>query len=110
MGYIGTLSFQANDNTDVFLVTDITSSGFDLVETDLIQYETEDLDSGPEWVSGRIQSKIPVTVEGDTSVLTCVFKTISPTDFNMTIYLEYEETEGLIAEEPQEEQQPSLIL
>jgi hypothetical protein len=110
MGYIGTLSFQANDNTDVFLVADVLSSEFDPVEPDLIQYETEDLDSGPEWVSGRIQSKTPVTVEGDTTVLTCVFKSVAPIDINLTIYLEYEEIEALIKEEPEEEQQPSVIL
>ena len=110
MKYIGTLSFQANDNTDVFLVADVVSNGFDPLELDQLQYETEDLDSGPEWVTGRIQNKIPVTVDGDTSVLQCVFKAIAPLDFTMTIYLEYEEIETLLPEEQQEEQQPSVIL
>jgi hypothetical protein len=107
MGYLGSLSFQANDNTDLFFVADIVTSQFDQTDEELLAHSIDDLEGDPDWVTGILPKKTPVTVDGDTSTISCVYKATELNEFVITIYIEYEEVEQLVeVEEEDPEEKP----
>lgn len=110
MAYLGTLSFQANDNTDVFLVADVVTSQFYPTDNILMGYAIDELEALPEWVSGKLPKKTSVTVDGDTSVLYCTYKASVPIDFEITVYLEYEQIEELSTEVIQEDEKIEQLI
>ncbi len=93
MGWLGKLSFQANDNTDIFLTTEVAT--MESIEPDEVLFgiNTEDLDAMPEYITGRIPKAIPVTVDGDTTTLNCLYRGQQAQSFTLTVYVEFEETE-----------------
>ncbi len=93
MGRLGTLSFQANDNTDVFLIAPVSDLEDITSDEVLLDSNTEDLDMMPEWITGRLPKPTPVTVDGDTTSLQCLYRAIETRSFTLTIYVEYEEAE-----------------
>jgi hypothetical protein len=93
MGWLGTLSFQANDNTDVFLTTGVNTLETIYPDEALLGINTDDLDMMPEYISGRIPKATPVTVDGDTTSLYCLYRAEQAQSFILTVYVEYEETE-----------------
>jgi hypothetical protein len=93
MGWLGTLSFQANDNTDVFLTTGVSTMETIYTDEALLGINTDDLDMMPEYISGRIPKPTPVTVDGDTASLHCLYRSQQAQSFTLTVYVEYEETE-----------------
>ncbi|MDB5274470.1 MAG: hypothetical protein JWO58_2837 [Chitinophagaceae bacterium] len=110
MPSLGTLSFQSNDDTDVFLVAEIINSQSFPSDDSVLGYSLEDLEIQPVWVTGRLPQKTEVTVEGDTTCLHCLYRTDIPRMFEMTIYIEYEEIEELTEEElVDEEEKPKEI-
>ena len=98
MGQLGQLSFKANDKTDIFLVVDVYSPGIFPDDVDMMGISIDELDSSPEWITGLIQKKIPVDVDGDTSVIECIYKARDLQNFELVICLEYEEVEEVAIE------------
>ena len=96
MGQLGQLYLKANDKTDIFLVADVFANESYPSDETLMGISTDELDSSPEWISGRIQKKIPVDVDGDTAVIECIYKATEKADFELTVYLEYEEVEEVV--------------
>jgi hypothetical protein len=93
MGRLGTLSFQANDNTDVFLIAPVSDLEDITSDEVMLGSNTEDLDMLPEWITGRLPKATQVTVDGDTTSLQCFYRAIEAQSFTLTVYVEYEEAE-----------------
>ena len=102
-GKIGTISLQANDNTDLFLKTDVSSDGSTQSDENLILVQDAQFDSDKPYVTGRISKEYLTNIDGDTSLIKGWFKGnsfISP--FSICVYVQYEEpeqVEEIIAEE-----------
>jgi hypothetical protein len=99
MGWLGTLSFQANDNTDVFLTAEVAIMESISPDEALLGINTDDLDTMPEFITGRVPKATPVRVDGDTTSLHCLFRAQQAQSFTLTMYVEYEETEESSKEE-----------
>jgi hypothetical protein len=103
MAKLGTLSFQANDNTDLFLKVDLFPDGVIQSDESLIGTNDVNFDSDKPWVTGQMSRQIPVTVDGDSSIIKVWFKgEVFPGPFTINIYIEYEEAEEVGEEEIEE--------
>ena len=109
MAHLGTLSFQANDNTDVFLVADVLSSQPDSTDVDPVDLGITDWGADAGYFKGFAPQKNSVTVDGDTSVLYCTYRASQNIDFELTIYVQYEEVEKLFDESTEIEENPVTI-
>jgi hypothetical protein len=105
MARLGILTLQAMDSTDVFLRADVYLDGL----TDPAEFSCEVLadpgfETGAAYLTGKVPEAIPVTVEGDTALITGNFRMDAFTG-NLTIgvYLEYEEQDELMEKEKKEE-------
>jgi hypothetical protein len=109
MDRLGTISFQSNDNSDVFLVEEIREVTQELSDENLIGIDDLQFDSDMPWVSGRVPEMKLVTVEGDTTVINAWFKGDPDSyrddkSFVIRVYVEYEEAEELVEVEIEKEE------
>jgi len=92
----GTVSFQANDNMDVFYVARLKEEGIESSDESIIQVEDSQFESDKAWVTGNVPKIKPVHVEGDTSIINAWFKGETYQDpFVITVYVECETAEEL---------------
>lgn len=108
MDRLGTISFQSNDNSDVFLVEEVREVTEELSDENLIGIDDLQFDSDMPWVSGRVPEMKPVTVDGDTTVINAWFKGDPDSyrddkSFVIRVYVEYEEAEELVDVEIEKE-------
>jgi hypothetical protein len=97
MSRLGTVTLQAMDDADVFLKEDVFLDG----TTDASELSTEISEPGFEdnlaYVTGKVPAVIPVSVNGDTSVIYGWFKGENFTSaYYLKIYIEYQEVEGIL--------------
>ncbi len=92
---LGKLTFQANDNTDIFLVAEVIGNGSMPSDESVLGIPVGSLEDGGEWVTGYKAARYPVTVQGDTVVILCTYRTLFPIMFSLTAYAEYEEIDAL---------------
>lgn len=105
MDRLGTISFQSNDNSDVFLVEEVGEVTEELSDENLIGIDDLQFDSDMPWVSGRVPEMKPVTVDGDTTAINAWFKGEEfDKQFVIRIYVEYEEAEELVEVETEKEE------
>lgn len=91
MARLGTVTLQAMDEADVFLKEDVYLDGF----KDFGDLQTEIPEPGFEeekaWVTGAVPAVIPVSVDGDTSVIYGWFRGEAfSASYYLRIYIEYE--------------------
>jgi hypothetical protein len=99
----GTISFQANDSTDVFHVAQIIEDGIDVSDEALLNVEDPQFDSDRAWVTGNVPKLREVNVEGDTSIINAWFKSESfDQPFAVRIYIACELSEELDEVTPDE--------
>lgn len=105
----GTISFQANDEMDVFYVARVEEEGIEISDETLIKVKDPQFDSDQAWVTGNVPKIKPVNVDGDTSIINAWFKGETfDVPFVITIYVEcetVEELEVVVADEKTEEEQ-----
>jgi hypothetical protein len=105
----GTISFQANDEMDVFCVARVEEEGIEISDESLIKVKDPQFDSDQAWVTGNVPKIKPVNVDGDTSIINAWFKGETfDVPFVITIYVEcetVEELEVVVADEKTEEEQ-----
>lgn len=105
----GTISFQANDEMDVFCVARVEEEGIEISDEALIKVKDPQFDSDQAWVTGNVPKIKPVNVDGDTSIINAWFKGETfDVPFVITIYVEcetVEELEVVVADEKTEEEQ-----
>lgn len=100
MARLGTLTFQAMDNSDVFLSHDVFLDGVSEFGDAEIQIPQPGFENDKAYITGDVPKAIPVTVEGDSSVIYGWFKADEFSyPYIIRIYLECEEVE-----EPKEEE------
>ena len=106
----GTISFHANDKTDVFHIAQVMEDGTGISDETLLGVEDTQFDSDKTWVTGNVPTMKPVSIEGDTAVINAWFKGESFTrSFVVTVYIECEMAEELdmvVADENTEETKP----
>lgn len=94
MDRLGTIYFQALDNTDVFLAEDVLMDGYD--GNDLITTKIPEPFNIEQYsiYNGKVPAMTPVTVDGDTSVIYGWFKGDHfPYQYTVRVYVEYETDE-----------------
>jgi hypothetical protein len=102
MDRLGTISFQSSDSMDVFLVSEVREDGIELSDEALLKVEDAQFDSDKAWVTGKVPKIKPVYVAGDTATIQAWFKG-DPDSYRdekffvITVYVECELTEELIA-------------
>jgi len=105
----GTISFQANDEMDIFYVARVEEEGIEISDEALIKVKDPQFDSDQAWVTGNVPKIKPVNVDGDTSIINAWFKGEAfDVPFVITIYVEcetVEELELVVADEKTEEEQ-----
>ena len=105
----GTISFQANDEMDVFCVARVEEEGIEISDEALIKVKDPQFDSDQAWVTGNVPKIKPVNVDGDTSIINAWFKGESfDVPFVIRVYVEcetVEELEVVVADEKTEEEQ-----
>jgi len=91
MDRLGTIYFQALDNTDVFLTEDVFMDGYDgndLISTNIPEpFNIEQYSI----YNGKVPTMAQVSVDGDTSVIYGWFKGDHfPYAYTIRVYVEYE--------------------
>lgn len=98
MDRLGTISFQASDSMDVFLVSEVREDGVEASDEALLKVENAQFDSDKAWVTGRVPKIKPVHVAGDTATIQAWFRGEAfEKSFVITVYVECELTEELLA-------------
>jgi hypothetical protein len=104
MDRLGTLSFQANDDSDVFLVEEVRENNTEPSDENLLGIDDPQFDSDMPWITGRVPIMKPVTIGGDTASINAWFKGDKfDQSFVIRIYVEYEEAEVLVAVKTEKE-------
>lgn len=94
----GTVTFQANDQEDIFCIAEVREDGIEISDETLLNVEEPQFDSDKAWVTGKLPKLKPVNIEGDTALLHTWFKGERfDHPFVITIYVECELTEELQA-------------
>jgi hypothetical protein len=115
---LGTISFQANDKTDVFHVAQVFADGIETSDEALLKVEDPQFDGDKTWVTGNVPEMKAVAVEGDTTIISAWFKGEGfDKAFVVRVYVEcelVEELEKVMAEEKvertEEEKAASALL
>lgn len=108
---LGTVTFQANDNTDVFCVAEVFENGLETSDEALLNVEDPQFDSDKAWVTGKVPKIKPVIIEGDTAILQAWFKGEVFTDpFVITVYVECEMAEELQEDVPVEKKEEVIAI
>jgi hypothetical protein len=97
MERLGTISFQSNDKSDVFVIWDVREAGLELSDEGWIGVEDPGFDSVMAWITGNLPKFKSVNIEGDNSAIAAWFKGEHfQNPYRISVYLEYEEVEKLI--------------
>jgi hypothetical protein len=100
---IGTVTFQANDSRDIFHVADVIEPGTSQSDEELIGIEDSQFESSRQFVTGHIPKLVPVSIDGDTCLVSAWFRGEMFSDaVVLRVYVEYEETEELLKVEAEE--------
>lgn len=92
----GTLTFQANDQADIFHIAEVREDGLEISDETLLNVEEPQFDSDKAWVTGKLPKIKPVKIEGDTAIIHAWFKGETfDSPFVMRIYVECELAEEL---------------
>lgn len=92
----GTISFQSNDQSDVFYVAQVLEGGVEQSDEALLNIEDSQFDSDKAWVTGHVPKFKSVNVEGDTTIINAWFKSVSfDKSFVVRVYVECEMEEDL---------------
>ncbi|MEX1239457.1 MAG: hypothetical protein WEB30_07060 [Cyclobacteriaceae bacterium] len=92
----GTVTFQANEQEDIFCVAEVFENGVEPSDEALLNIEDPQFDSDKAWVTGKVPKIKPVSIEGDTTILHAWFKGETfDGAFVIRIYVEYELAEEL---------------
>jgi hypothetical protein len=105
MDYIGTITFQANDSTDIFLKLQVRPQFESRAPSDesLMNVEDPQFHSDLDWVTGNVPKMTPVQIQGDTAVIHAWFQARTfVLKYMITIYVECEFEEELIEVEADE--------
>jgi hypothetical protein len=105
MDSLGTITFQANDSTDIFLKLQVQPQfgSTEPSDEDLMNVEDPQFHSNLNWVTGNVPKMTPVQIEGDTTVISAWFQARTfGFKFMITIYVECEFEEELIEVEADE--------
>lgn len=90
----GTITFQANDKTDVFYIADVEEAGIEPSDESVLQIEDTQFDTGKAWVTGYVPRIKQVNIEGDTSIINAWFKGENfDNPFVIKVYVECETAE-----------------
>jgi hypothetical protein len=104
---LGTISFQANDKTDVFHVAEVLAEGIEPSDETLLNLEDPQFESDKAWVTGNVPEMKGVTIEGDTTTINAWFKGEHfDKPFTVRVYVECElaeELERVKADEKEEQ-------
>ncbi len=105
MDRLGTISFQANDSSDIFLLEEVRENNVEPSDENLLSIEDVQFDADKPWVTGRVPKMKLAIVEGDTTIINAWFKgEVFDSPFVMTIYVECEEAETLVDVELEKEE------
>jgi hypothetical protein len=105
MDSLGTITFQANDSTDIFLKLQVRAQFGSREPSDegLINVADPQFQSDLDWVTGKVPKMTPVQIEGDTAIIHAWFQARTFVfNFMITIYVECEFEEELIEVEADE--------
>lgn len=92
----GTITFQANDKTDVFHVAQVFEDEIEASDETLLKIEDPQFESDKAWVTGNVPRIKPVSIGGDTAIISAWFKgEFFDRPFVVTIYIECEMAEEL---------------
>jgi hypothetical protein len=94
MAKLGSITFQALDNSDVFLSEEVFLDGVDTLGE--MQMPQPGFENDKAWITGNGPKVIPVNVDGDTSIIYGWFRGEEFSyPYIIRIYLECEEVEEL---------------
>jgi len=99
LGNLGRLTLQSNDRTDIFISLAVNANELQPADEVLMGIDTDDLEMQPEWVSGKIAQSHEIAINGDTTLLHCIYRTYQPANFMLKVYLQYQEREETDKEE-----------
>jgi hypothetical protein len=100
MSRLGTITFQANDRTDVFLVADVLDDADFVTDESLLQVNDPEFEIKMVSMTGSIPKMVPVNIEGGNVILQTFFKGEEYVDpFIIRVYIELEEAEELLSVE-----------
>lgn len=103
MDTFGTITFQANDKSDIFFKTLLQSNDIEESDESFIDVEDAQFEGHFNWVTGKVPSFHPVMVTGDTSIIHAWFQAKEyQNSFTITIYIECEMAEELVEVEADE--------
>lgn len=95
---LGMMSFQSNDQLDVFQVLEVQQSGISPSLENLLLIEDTQFESDRAWETGIVPKLIPVDVDGDTTVIHAWFRAETfDKSFALRIYVEFEEAEVVVS-------------
>jgi hypothetical protein len=93
----GTITFQANDNSDIFYKTEVMTDQIEESDEALMGIEDLQFASEVAAITGNGPKMKPVLIPGDTTVIHVWYQSrILVAPFAITVYIEYEEAEELI--------------
>lgn len=97
---LGLISFQANDNSDVFHVAEVWEDGLELSDEAMLAVEDAQFDSSYAWVTGRVPQVKPIQIEGDTAVIHAWLRgEVYDHPIEIKVYLECEQAEEFMEQE-----------
>lgn len=97
---MGMISFQSNDELDVFQILEVPQSGISPSVESLLGIEDSQFESDRAWVTGYVPKLVPVDVDGDTTVIHSWFRAETfDKSFVLRIYVEFEEAETVVSNE-----------
>lgn len=110
----GTITFQANDNMDVFHISQVFEDGIEVSDETLLKIDDTQFESDKAWVTGNVPRIKPVNIEGDTAIVNAWFRGESfDRLFVVRIYIECEmaeELEEVVADEKGDEESGTAYL
>lgn len=96
MGRLGKVSFQVQNESDLFLELEVYPGGEEEQADQDCMIAEPGFEQFAQYLSGRTPKYIEVDAEGDSSVVYGIFRGENFADsFTLYVYVEYEETEAL---------------
>ncbi len=104
MARVGKVSFQVQNESDLFLELEVYPGGDEEVSEQQCMVAEPGFEQFAQYLSGRRPEFIEVDAEGDSSVVYGIFRGENFTSpFTLYLYVEYEETGELTSEQEQKE-------
>ncbi len=104
MARVGRVSFQVQNESDLFLELEVYPGGDEEVSEQVFMVAEPGFEQFSQYLSGRRPEFIEVDAEGDSSVVYGIFRGENFTSpFTLYLYVEYEEIGALTSEADQNE-------